>query len=129
MSTSSSEHRRAQLRAAKRRQRARETAAGLALYQLKLPAHLAERLKAGMKDPEFISALEAFLCREVLDLSQYPNIALLLWNHRSGLMRPRAAFALLERNWRFLEGVLLTDDEQALIDDLKDTFGQGVINA
>jgi len=103
------ESRHEQLRAAKRRQRHRDRAAGQALYQLKLPAELRDRLKAGMRSAAFVARLHAFLRHEYLTREE--------------------AFRLYERNWRLVEPARLDAREKALIDALAAEFGQGVINA
>jgi len=118
-----------QLRAAKRRQRHRDRAAGQVLYQLKLPAALRERLKAGMRSAAFVKKLHAFLRHEVIRIADYPQLALLCWNVHDEYLTRDEAFRLYERNWRLVEPARLDVREKALIDALTAELGQGVINA
>lgn len=123
------EQRRQQIREAKRRQRAREVEAGLGVYQLRLPRPLLQRLKAGMRQPAFVAQLSRFLEHEVLYLPDFPGLRLICWNLHEDYLTRREAFALLERNWRYLEGATLTEAETRLIDELRNEYGRGVINA
>ena len=121
--------RRAQLRAAKQRQRSKERRAGYGLYQLKLPLALREKLKAGMRDPQFVHRLHAFLNHEVVKVEDYPNLALLCWNQHMKHVTRSDAFDLYERNWRLLDDAELSDHERAFIEELTREFGRGVVNA
>ena len=121
--------RREQLRAAKQRQRRRDREAGLDLYQIKLPSDLRERLKAGMREEHFVSRLHDFLRQEMVEVGAYPNLELVCWNRNVRFMTRREAFALYERNWRWIDTASLPEHERALIQDLSSEFGAGVINA
>lgn len=118
-----------QVRAAKRRQRQRDRADGWKLYQVKLPADLCERLKAGMRETAFVDRLHALLRQELLQVDDYPSLKLLCWNRRTQYVTRRDAFALYERNWRLVDLPSTPDSERALIDDLAREFGNGLINA
>ena len=118
-----------QVRTAKRRQRQRDRIDGWRLYQIKLPADLCERLKAGMREAAFVDRLHAFLEHELLLVDDYPGLKLLCWNRRLPYITRRDAFALYERNWRFVDLAGATDRERMLIDDLAREFGNGLINA
>ena len=118
-----------QVRAAKRRQRQRDRIDGWKLYQIKLPADLCERLKAGMREAAFVDRLHAFLQRELLLVDDYPGLKLLCWNRHLPYITRRDAFALYERNWRFVDLPGAPDRERMLIDDLAREFGNGLINA
>ncbi len=118
-----------QVRAAKRRQRQRDRANGWKLYQVKLPADLSDRLKAGMRETDFVQRLQAFLRRELVLVDDYPSLKLLCWNHRAPYLTRRDAFALYERNWRFIDLAGAPDRERRLIDELAREFGNGLINA
>ena len=117
-----------QVRTAKRRQRQRDRIDGWRLYQLKLPAELCERLKAGMREAAFVDRLHAFLRRELLLVDDYPALKLLCWNRRIRYITRRDAFALYERNWRFVDPAGAPKRERMLIDDLAREFGNGLIN-
>jgi len=121
--------RQAQLRAAKRRQRSKDRQAGQVLYQIKLPAALRDRLKAGMRSAAFVTRLHDFLRREVIRVEDYPNLALLCWNRDLEYMTREDAFQLYERNWRLVYADNLTPEEQALIDELTREFGRSLVNA
>ena len=125
----STETRKEQLRAAKRRQRRRERADGQFLYQLKLPASLRDRLKAGMRSPGFVARLHAFLRHEVIRVADFPQLALLCWNLSEEYVTREIAFGLYERNWRLIDTATLNSEESALIDELTEEFGRGVMNA
>ncbi len=118
-----------QVRTAKRRQRQRDRIDGWRLYQLKLPADLCERLKVGMREAAFVDRLHAFLRRELLLVDDYPALRLLCWNRRMPYITRRDAFALYERNWRFVDLAGAPKRERMLIDDLAREFGNGLINA
>ena len=62
--------------------------------------------------------------------NDYPELRLICW-HRSAdqPMDEEEAFAIYERNWRYVDQDMLTDAEKALIERLKKTYGNGVINA
>ena len=121
--------RREQLRAATQRQRRRDRSAGFRLYQIKLPSGLCERLKAGMREPRFVDRLHAFLRHELIPVDDYPGLRLLCWNRRAPYVTRREAFALYERNWRFVDVGATPEHERALIDALAHEFGHGLINA
>lgn len=123
------ETRQNQLRAAKRRQRIKERQAGQALYQVKLPVVFCERLKTGMKNASFVARFYAFLQHEIIRVDAYPNLAMLCWNRDLRYMAREDAFKLYERNWRLLDAKSLDEHESALIRELKDEFGRGLINA
>ncbi len=123
------ETRREQLRTAKRRQRLRDRQDGHALYQLKLPAVLRDRLKVGMRSRAFVTRLHAFLRHELICVDDFPGLSLLCWNREVRYMTREDAFGLYERNWRLIEPEELTRQERALIEMLKREFGRSVINA
>lgn len=118
-----------QLRLAKRAQRARERAAGLALCQIKLSKPTSERLRCAMMLPGFEGELVRFLEEALVDVRQYPELALLCWNRSDRFVPAREALALYERNWRFVDQARLTARERTLIDGLAQRFGNGVLNA
>jgi hypothetical protein len=60
--------------------------------------------------------------------AEFPELKMLAWNR--DITRPipgEEAFALYERNWRFVDQQRLTARERQLIDDLAKTFGRGVL--
>ena len=121
--------RREQLRMAKRAHRRREQAAGMAEVQLRLPRDDARRLQVASKAGHFREALRSFLDETVLDLGMWPALRDLAWNRADRWITAEDAFALYERNWRFIDPGLLAPDELALVERLKHRFGGGVLNA
>ncbi len=62
--------------------------------------------------------------------ADYPELKLLAWNRDPA--RPIAAedaFALYERNWRFVDRERMSDREKALLDGLVQRFGKGKLLA
>lgn len=88
-----------------------------------------DRLKAGMSDSGFVQRFCAFLQYEIIAVDDYPNLALLCWNRDLEYVTRKDAFKLYERNWRLIDDSALHDDERALIRQLTDEHGLGVINA
>lgn len=61
--------------------------------------------------------------------ADYPELKLICWHcDPTKPISEEQAFALYERNWRYIDHERMTEDEQALIQTLKDKFGNGVIN-
>ena len=65
----------------------------------------------------------------MVQVDDYPNLRLLCWNVGTRCISRKHAFALYERNWRWLDVARAPDPERALIDDLAREFGRGLINA
>jgi hypothetical protein len=118
-----------QLRAAKNRQRLRQRREGLAEIQLRMKAEEAERLRAALHAPHFREELDKFLRDVVLDLHQWPALRELAWNRAGRWIPAEDAFALYERNWRFVDEKRLTKEEGRLIERLRNRYGGGVLNA
>jgi len=118
----------AQLREAKRRQRARQRRAGIVPVQLELPAGLAERLRAARRASTFAADLEAFLDGAVVDLHAWPALRELAWNRRDRWIPADEALALYERNWRFVDAAGLGEPERRLIEQLRARSG-GALDA
>lgn len=58
--------------------------------------------------------------------AMFPELSKLVWNrdpHRP--VTPAEAFALYERNWRFIAREHLTEGEASLIRDLQREYGHG----
>jgi len=118
-----------QLRGAKRRQRERQRAAGIAHVQLAVPRKLAEKIAVARRVGAFEDALEHALDRSVIRIRDYPQLADLAWNRADEFISAREAFELYERNWRLVDVRRLEPAEQQLLDSLATEFGAGVINA
>lgn len=118
-----------QLRRAKRAQRERERAAGLVGVQLRVPAALAKRLRTAAASPTFARQMDRLLDDVVLDIERWPRLRQLAWNRKDRWIPAEEALSLYERNWRFIEGEPLGEDEEALIERLKARYGAGVLNA
>lgn len=58
--------------------------------------------------------------------ADFPELKALAWNRDPACGIPaREAFALYERNWRFVDRNRLSKDEARLIEELAHTFGHG----
>jgi hypothetical protein len=121
--------RREQLRLAKRAHRLRERQAGMAEVHLRLPRDEARRLQVASKAAHFREALGSFLDETVLDLERWPALKEIAWNRAERWIAAEDAFALYERNWRFVDPRRLTADEARLVERLKHRFGAGLMNA
>lgn len=117
-----------QLRRAKQAQRERARALGLVHYQIELSRADAERLKAGVRQPDFAQRLKAFLQETVIAVDDYANLRTLCWNRRARFLGAEEAFRLYERNWRHVDRINMTQAERALIARLAERFGNGVLN-
>jgi len=121
--------RREQLRVSKRAQRERERAAGWVLCQVRVRKATSERLRYALSLPGFEDALVAFLAEQVVDTQEYPGLRLLCWNRTERFIPAAEAFALYERNWRFVDPGALSPAERALVARLATRYGNGVLNA
>src|SRR4051812_32911498 len=104
-----------QLRQAKRAQRERDQLSGLVLRQFKLHAGTAECLQRALSVGGFEDQLKEFLEESVIDSHAYANLKLLCWNRSSRYVSGRDAFALYERNWRFVDRSRMQASERELI--------------
>jgi hypothetical protein len=118
-----------QLRAAKRAQRERERAAGVAAVALRLPAEQAARLRAALASPRFGPALDRMLDGLVVNLDRWPVLRDLAWNRSDRWIPADEALGLYERNWRFVDPDRLGPEEAALVERLKSMHGSGLLNA
>lgn len=66
-----------------------------------------------------------------IEVTSYPNLELLLlyWNLAAARITRRDAFAIYERNWRWIDAASTPAHERAFIESLAAEFGGGVINA
>ncbi len=120
---SSTQSRVEQVRAAKRRQRAREGAAGTVEVRLKLPVAQAEKLAFAMRHPRFADALRNLLERDMLRIADFPQLQLLCWNRQTAYIDAADAWSLYDRNHRFVDTGHLAPDERALLSELERRFG------
>jgi len=100
----------------------------LALYQVKLPRKVAERLRQAVAIPGFDAELKKFLDDAVVEVRKYPNLRLLAWNRVDPFITERDAFGLYERNWKFVDTKNMTDGERQLVRRLTEKWGRGVLN-
>lgn len=64
-----------------------------------------------------------------LRLTDYPQLQLIAWNRSvDALIEDDEAFALYERNWRYVDEAALLPHERQLIEHLTQAFGHGVMN-
>ena len=64
-----------------------------------------------------------------IEVEPYPNLKLLCWNLAVARITRRDAFAIYERNWRWIDAASTPAHERAFIDGLAEEFGGGLINA
>ena len=64
-----------------------------------------------------------------IEVTSYPNLDLLCWNLAAARITRRNAFAVYERNWRWIDAASTPAHERAFIESLAAEFGGGVINA
>jgi hypothetical protein len=64
-----------------------------------------------------------------IDVESYPNLKLLCWNLATPRVTRRDAFAIYERNWRWIDAAHTPAHERAFIESLAAEFGGGLINA
>ncbi len=63
----------------------------------------------------------------MLRIDDYPQLKLIAWSRAAaGDIDEEDAYALYERNWRFIEQSELTPAEKALIEHLSNKFGNGL---
>lgn len=64
-----------------------------------------------------------------LRIDDYPQLKLIAWSRAAaGNIDERDAYALYERNWRFIEQHELTREEKVLIERLSHKFGNGLLH-
>jgi len=65
---------------------------------------------------------------KTFSIDDYPQLSLLAWNRVIRTIDEEEAFALYERNWRFVDVDTLTKSESNFIDRLIQKYGNGVLN-
>ncbi|MGX9718385.1 hypothetical protein ACWYXJ_29580 [Janthinobacterium lividum] len=66
---------------------------------------------------------------ETLKIGTYPQLSLIAWSRQPGdRITAEEAFGLYESNWRFVDKDALNDLERSLIEDLTETYGNGMMN-
>lgn len=57
-------------------------------------------------------------------IDKYPQLRTLFWNRdQNACLEDDEAFAIYERNWRFVDVEALTADEKALLAELSERYG------
>lgn len=75
-----------------------------------------------------LASRQAAQVNPALVLDHYPQLKLIAWNRApSKEIGESDAFALYERNWRFVDPEALTVREKALIERLSAKFGHGLL--
>ena len=64
-----------------------------------------------------------------VDVESYPNLKALCWSLAEPRLTRRDAFAIYERNWRWIDTAGTSAHERAFIESLAREFGGGLINA
>ena len=65
----------------------------------------------------------------LVDVESCPTLELLCWNLAEPRLTRRDAFAIYERNWRWIDTADTPAHERAFIQSLAEEFGGGLINA
>jgi hypothetical protein len=73
--------------------------------------------------------MDRLLDELVLDMERWPRLRELAWNRKDRWIPAPEALSLYERNWRFIEGEPIGEDEAELIERLKARYGGGLLNA
>lgn len=76
-----------------------------------------------------MAQLQPHQANVLIDLALYPGLGLLCWNLATPRITRRDAFAIYERNWRWIDQASTPAHERAFIDSLAGEFGGGLINA
>lgn len=65
-----------------------------------------------------------------IQVDKYPQLRALCWNRAENVvLESDEAFALYERNWRFVDSEALTDEEKALLTQLIEEHGPLLVAA
>jgi hypothetical protein len=64
----------------------------------------------------------------LLNLAEYPQLADLCWSRIGATIEESDAFAVYESGWRFVDQERLSREEQSLISELTERYGNGVLN-
>ncbi len=65
----------------------------------------------------------------MLKLNEFPQLRLIAWNRQNDeTLEEKEAFALYERNWRFIDENSLEISEKNLIERLTKQFGGGILH-
>jgi hypothetical protein len=95
---------------------------------LTLPRAVAAKLKAAACVRKFAEQLDPLLDALVVRVGDYRALGDIAWSRATEFIPAREAFALYERNWRFVDPRRLDARERDLLDRLRVRFGAGVIN-
>jgi hypothetical protein len=81
------------------------------------------------KNPAHPVAQPKFAVPARIQIARYPLLKDLCWTGVVTELPARHAFAVYERNWRFVDRKQLKPRERVLLDGLMRKYGAGVINA
>lgn len=112
----------------RREQRPRERTAGAVVVPLKLAARDAERVRAAMSRPNFLSRLRGLLDDVLVEIAAYENLAALCSKRRERFLGAEEAFHLYERNRRRVDQRRMKLAERALIERLAARYGNGLLD-
>jgi hypothetical protein len=112
----------------RRKQRTREQTAGAVIVPLKLAARDAERVRAAMSRPNFLSRLRGLLDDVLVEIAAYENLAELCTKRRERYLGAEEAFRLYERNWHRVDQRRMKLAERALVERLAARYGNGVLD-
>jgi hypothetical protein len=112
----------------RREQRTRDRTAEAVVVPLKLAARDAERVRAAMSRPDFLSRLRGLVDDVLVEIAAYENLAALCRNRRNRYLGAEEAFRLYERNWHRVDQHRMKLAERALIERLAARYGNGVLD-
>jgi len=61
-----------------------------------------------------------------IERKQYPELDFILWDVHSDTVEPEFAFMIYEKRWGYVQKNKLTDKESKLIEQLTETWGNGL---
>ncbi|MGC4119347.1 MAG: hypothetical protein QM765_33235 [Myxococcales bacterium] len=74
-------------------------------------------------------SFERFLDTQVVRVADFPALKEIAWNLHDDFLPARLAFALYERNWKYIDHAHMDARERDFLAALTDRFGAGIINA
>jgi hypothetical protein len=67
-----------------------------------------------------------FMSEKIFLLSQYPEIALILWDFNTDEIEESVLFFYIRKRIKYLHQGLLSDEEVGLINELSEKYNEGV---
>jgi transcriptional regulator with XRE-family HTH domain len=89
---------------------------------------LEAKLATARRAQGFREQLVQLVDEYVVRIADYPELRHLAWSHHEEYLSAPEAFALYERNWRYVDRDRLEPREAELIRSLTERFGGGIFN-